>query len=785
MYNNLYYYTLFFLFYQVFEGFFLEFVIKRAKTQILFSMKIVRTILKLLFLLFLAFCLFFMGYYFAVTKNEALQPQKLVLDEKTVQVYDYLGVGAQNASAPSIKQTVSYSEIPEHTKRAFIDTEDKRFFSHSGFDYKRIAKAALNNLKARSFKEGASTISQQLIKNTHLSQEKTFKRKFKEWKLTRRLEKKYSKEEILEKYLNTIYFGHSCFGLRAASEFYFGKEPDELTTGESAILAGLVKAPNYYSPFKNPEKCLQRKKSVLALMQKNGHLTEEERQIALREELPDAPFNSEKNAGFMNFVFDELSALSEQHGFTVGGKIEIYTQLDPLLQAEAEKIANQQNDCDKAIFALDVETLGFKACVSTVGNVKRLPGSLIKPLLSYAPALEENLLSPATLILDEKVNYNGYSPENYNGVFHGYVSARKALEQSLNIPAVKIFESLGIGKGVSYLQKLGLPVPKEDESLALALGGMSEGFTLKDILSAYSAFANGGNVGDCGFISAIKIDGKTVYERKENKRRVFSEETAYLTTDMLKGVAKTGTAKKLRSLPFPVAAKTGTVGTEKGNTDAYALSYTPKDCVAVWLGNADNKKIEHTGGGVPCNFLLHIHEFLYNQYKKQDVSLSDFQRPEGVVCVALDKPSYYDTHTLSLADELSPAEYRFNELFKKECVPTKKSNYFSNPSIFSPVLHFEDGKVTIAFDKRSPAFYEYKIEKYDYVTHSTVYFGKLPDVFVDTDIADNKTYIYTVIPVYNGKEGKRIILPAVTTKQGEEVDSGGDEKILNKEWWNY
>lgn len=222
-----------------------------------------------------------------------------------------------------------------------MDTEDKGFFKHNGFDIKRMAKAALKNMRARSFKEGASTISQQLIKNTHLSQEKTIKRKLKEIKLTRKLEKKYSKNEILEKYLNTIYFGHNCFGLESASEFYFGKQPQDLTLSDAAILAGLVKSPNNYSPFKHPENCIQRKKIVLSAMLAQGHITETEKMKALSEPLPEAPAESSLNKSYFARVFDELEELSEKYNFTLGGNIRIYTYLDPNLQNYLETLSDE------------------------------------------------------------------------------------------------------------------------------------------------------------------------------------------------------------------------------------------------------------------------------------------------------------------------------------------------------------------------------------------------------------------------------------------------------------
>ena len=260
-------------------------------------MKILRRILCISLLVLAAFCLSAVGFYFAVTKDARLYPEKLALSEQKIVLYDSQGEPVKGVAANLLKQTVAMEEIPQKTRYAFVDTEDKRFYSHNGFDVKRIARAAVNNLKSRSFKEGASTISQQLVKNTHLSQEKTLKRKLREWKLTRTLERRYSKDEILEKYLNVIYFGHNCFGLRSAAEFYFGKTPDELDLADSAILAGLVRSPNNYSPFKNPEGCLKRKATVLNLMQKNGHITEEEKLAALEKPLPTAPVVSSDNVG--------------------------------------------------------------------------------------------------------------------------------------------------------------------------------------------------------------------------------------------------------------------------------------------------------------------------------------------------------------------------------------------------------------------------------------------------------------------------------------------------------
>jgi len=692
-------------------------------------------------------------------------------------VYDQFDQPIKNASAFFIRQTVKIKDIPKETQLAFIATEDKRFYSHKGFDGKRIAKAALNNLKARTFKEGASTISQQLIKNTHLSQEKTIKRKLKEWKLTRALERKYTKDEILEKYLNTIYFGHSCFGIRSAAEFYFGKQPQELTLSDSAILAGLVKSPNNYSPFKNPEHCAQRKRTVLSLMQKNNIITKEEQQAALLEALPTLNTSRQNNHSYLSFVFDELTEISAKHNLHLGGHIEIYTSLDPNLQSALDTLYQKDTACDKTMMIADALTGGFKACVSTVGNIRRLPGSLIKPLLVYGPAIEENILVPATPILDEKINYSGYSPENFGGKYHGYVSARECVSSSLNIPAVKVLQSLGVQKGVAYLKKMGLDVPQEDYSLALALGGMKRGFTLEEIISAYSTLQNGIYT-PYHFIRKIEQNDLNVYSATTSSTRVFSPESAYLMTDMLKTTATEGTAKKLRSLPFEIAAKTGTVGTDNGNTDAYALSYTTRDVAAVWFGNANNSFIKHTGGGKPCELLYEINQTLYSQYTSQNNTLAPFHRPDKIVEIFLDKTSYYDRHNIVLADEQSPMAYRIKECFKSTHLPAKKCDFFSNPSILAPSIEIVNNKAIITLNSQSQKFYRYKIDRYDYVTHNTVYFGPYLAKFTDDNLEENKHYVYTVTPFYENTKGISVTLPTIYTETKP-------DKIIQKEWWQY
>ena len=734
-------------------------------------MKFLRNFLLSVSIIFaVAVCTAF-GYFYAVTKNTVLDGNKLLISNKSLIVYDQNGDRVkQNVG---VKQSTPVSLFPEHVKKAFVCVEDKRFFTHNGFDFKRFARAFVNNVKARSYKEGASTISQQLIKNTHLSQEKTLKRKLREWKLTRALEKAYTKDEILEKYLNTIYFGHGCFGITSASAFYFGKSPEQLTVDESAILAGLVKSPNNFSPFRFPSRCQERKATVLRIMKEAGAITEKERKTALNAPLP-LPSSKNDSNGYLTFVLDELTFLSEKIGFQVAGKTELFTYLDPVLQEEVVRVSKEET-CDSATFVLDTKTRGFTCAFSSIGNKKRLPGSVIKPLLVYAPALEENLISPATPVLDEPVDYNGYSPKNYDGKSYGYVSVRECVEKSLNVPAVKTLETLGVQKGVAYLDKMNLPVEEGDGSLALALGGMKNGYALKDVVSAYSVFPNGGQYGEGAFISQIKINGETVYTRKVETREVFSPDTAYLTTDMLKSTVQNGTAKKLRALPFDVAGKTGTVGTADGNTDAYTISFTQNHVVGVWLGNADNTKIVHTGGGKPCEIALKVNELLY----QKSGSIPAFKRPLGVVSVDLDKVQYESEHALLRADKNAPAKYRFSELFKTSQIPVKESRVFSSPSILPPALQLTARGVEICFDKNTPSFYTYTIKRKEDGEELVVYEGAIKDCILDDNVQENGVYAYTVTPKYKNFVGNTLLLPSISTKKNAVQDG----EILSKEWW--
>lgn len=726
---------------------------------------------------FLLSILVFFGWFFAVTGNVKLEKNKLFTATDNIRIFDKNGDEISTFSLGNENRAFSLDELPEKVKYCFIDTEDKRFYSHHGFDGRRIVKATLNNLRAGAFKEGASTISQQLIKNTHLSQEKTLKRKAQEFRLTRRLEKNYSKDEILEAYLNTIYFGHNCFGLSSAAKFYFGKEVSSLTLSDGAILAGLVCSPNRYSPFKNPERCISRKRTVLALMEKQKHITNDERKEAENEPLPqkrETAVSSDRS--YFYRVFDELEKLAESAHFRPTGKMKIYTYFDPEIENKLREIAGASGVGET--YSVISSGGEVNAYLSTAHDFSRLPGSLIKPLLVYAPAFENGTLSPATAILDEKTKFGDYAPKNYGDQYFGYVSARDALSKSLNVPAVKVLSSLGVKEGVKTLEKLGLTVDEDDETLALALGGMKRGFTLTELTNAYNALSSGGEFIPYGFIDKITIGRRVLYTRSKAKTRVFSEDTAYLTTDILRDAVDTGTAKKLRSLPIDVASKTGTVGSANGNTDAYNVSYTTDYTVGVWMGNASNALHQITGGGLPTLRAYEIHEFLAKRKEPKP-----FLCPKSVQSVKLDKAEYESSRNLLLCDDDCPENCVLEELFSVRFLPKQKSANFTSPHVACPTLTAENGKVVMRFSLSGASkYYSLKIERKEKGKTLVVYDGKMPETFCDETAKTGKEYTYSIVPSYKNHQGKRLILPQVLLNGGQKITEPPPE-IVGKEWW--
>lgn len=629
-----------------------------------------KVFVKVLFMMF-AVCLIclvgFFAYFLVITKDVKLDSEALAISSEDISILMSDGTDIMKDSL--LSEYTRFEDLPKNLINGFVATEDKRFYSHKGVDYLRIGSALLKNIKNGGFKEGASTITQQVVKNTQLTSEKTIDRKLKEIKLAKSLEKKYSKNEIMEMYVNNIYFGNGCYGITKASKFYFDKLPKDLSLNECALLVASVNAPSVYDIINKPSSANKRKNLVLKNMLKNNFITNEE-----YEKNANLQVVACKNASTLSFMPTKLilseacEKLKIDENILKSMHVKIYTNFDFDLQKEINNSVlpySSSYSCNTLV--IDNKTSSIISCALKGGNLlntKRQPGSTIKPILVYALPLENGVLCLDSFIKDEEVNFNGYSPTNADKQYHGYVSVKYALEKSLNIPAVKTLSNTGINNAKNFAKKLGIKFSENDQNLALALGGFTDGITIDSLADAYSCLACEGEYAKSGFIEKIEsASGNLLYKKDNNKTQVMSKATAYLLTDALIGVSKEGTAKRLASLPFSVASKTGTVGKNNGlNTDAINVSYTPSYTIVSWLFDKDMPKSVN-GASYPTEMNKKILAYLY-----KDKPGEEFVKPSDVVTKDVDIRGFSDGK-LMLASEITPQRYKKPCLFNEKFLP--------------------------------------------------------------------------------------------------------------------
>ena len=664
------------------------------------------------------------GAILLFTGEEELREDKLVIEKINLQITDKDNKAIELPS--EYDNYADESEIPEKLKNAFVALEDKRFYSHHGLDFLRIGKAALNNLRSGSLKEGASTISQQLIKNTHLSSEKSFRRKLSEARLALKLEREYTKDEILTMYLNMLYFGSGEYGVKNAAKRFFGKELSLLNNAECAMLAGIVKSPTKYNPINNFEESNKRKDLVLGVMYKEGVIDENEYNAALKYDIIIKNEVNKNNMAIylLKYCIDECEKiLSIDKSSLLSGNFRVRTYLDMSAQETLEKAMTSSalthknvggNIPDCAAIVIDNLSRGVKAFYSNcayTSEIKRQPGSLLKPLVAFAPAIENGLLSPASIISDAPRSFTGYAPKNYKDEYYGDISVREALKLSLNIPAVEAMTLVGVENACSYLSRLGMPLTESDLNLSTALGGLTYGVHLRDLAGAYCALANGGTYADVAFIKEIRDkNGKILYSHKPALRRVFGEDTSYLITDMLKDTALDGTAKKLSVLGYEIASKTGTVASANPqfNTDAYNASYTSAETAIFWQGNLSGRADDLlprniTGGGSPTLFAVN--------YFRHSPKPRPFIMPKSVVELNIDKFDL-DVGNVTLADENAPYFAVRKELFSRRFMPRDRNLSYTRLPMpkYSCNISGDNIETTVTPDPRL----RYEIVRHDY-----------------------------------------------------------------------
>lgn len=592
---------------------------------------------------------------------------------------------------------LSSLEIPDHLKQAVVAIEDERFYHHYGVDIVGITRAMLTNIKAGRIVQGASTLTQQLVKNAFLTTERTYQRKAIEAMMAFQLERRYSKEEIITLYLNEIYFGHGAYGVAAAAEMYFGKKPEELTIAESAMLASIPKSPSAFSPVRNPKNNSSRRALVLAKMAELDFITPAQYQEA-RDETPELLETRRfdmKAPYFTTYVRDQLL---DRYGaeLVYKGGLKVYTTLDLKFQEYAE-----QAMASAAIFAeYPIETHPLlngslvtieprnghiktmyggrsfeQSQFNRVSQAYRQPGSSFKPFV-FAAALEDGML-PSDTIVDEFISYTNpwnkqvWSPKNYDGKFHGRVSLMKALARSYNIPAVKLIDRLTPARVVRFAKRMGVSAQLEP-NLSLALG--SGEMTPLEMASAFGVFVNGGiYIRPLSILKVEDRDGNILEENSPRGEEIMSAVNAAIMCDMLKTAVERGTGRRAHIEGYAIGGKTGTTN---NYIDAWFNGFTPELVTIVQFGFDQPRTLgpRKAGGAVAGPVWKQYMESVLKHYPRTNFSI-----PEGSARVRACMVSG------NLASRSCPNSEVVSQVFPIESQPTVECRHSSFVARVAPV----------------------------------------------------------------------------------------------------
>lgn len=589
----------------------------------------------------------FFAYLFIIMAGDYVIDEKdLVMDSATLLV---------NENGDKItkiydenREIVGIEDIPDHVQEAFVAVEDSRFYKHNGIDVKAISRAIYKDILAGSKVEGGSTITQQLAKNVFLSHEKSWLRKTKEAVIAINLERRYSKDKILEMYLNQIYYGHGAYGIQLAAKTYFNKDVSDLTIEEGAMLAGLPKAPNYYSPIKHPEAAKERRDLVLALMEKQNYLSPSETVRAQGKTIALNVYQEERNPAYSTYIDMVIKEANEKYHISREelrqGGYKIVVPMDPNTQNAVYKsfqegryfIGTGKEKPEGAMVLMDsksgglIAVQGGRSYVTEGLNravVNRQPGSTFKPLAVYGPALESEKYKPYSMLRDEELSYNGYEPKNYNDRYEGKVSMVDAITHSVNSSAVWLLNEIGVSYSKKYLDELGMPI--EDKGLGIALGGIDDGVSPLQMVKGYRSFLHEGKTIEPYVISRIyNHEGELIGKAKPEEKKVWKKQNAWYMTRILQQVVKNGTGSDGPE-NMEIAGKTGTTNypnVDKGNKDTWFVGYTPEVVGAVWVGYDKTTKESYLNSGSAQPTLLF--KQVINQMPSQK-GLA-FKKPDGI-----------------------------------------------------------------------------------------------------------------------------------------------------------
>lgn len=690
---------------------------------------------KIITLLVVACLLLFIGGAVLFTVYASSAPE---LDEKSLRdpissiVLDQNGdrfavIGAEN------RKYIPYEEIPQTMEDAILATEDVRFYDHMGIDLFRLGGAVIANFTQGFGSQGASTITQQVIKNSFLKNEKTLKRKAQEAYLAVQLESEYEKEEIFEMYFNKILMSGNIYGFGTAAEYFYGKELSELELHEMALLAGMPQSPNNYNPFKHPEQAEKRRNIVLSLMHQHGKISEEEMKAAqaipvtegLKPEDQRKVDSDNKYEAFLDVVIEELKDHGDEQLLAEG--ITIHTTLDPKAQQTVEQqLANYEFPTEKiqtGIAVINTKTGGIAAIGGGRNYIyqnfnyaqdltSRQPGSTIKPLLDYGPAIEYLNWSTAQIVNDEPYKYKGTDQtiRNADGKYKGDITLRQALVESRNVPSVKVFEEVGTKRAGEFIDNLGIDVGELNS--AVALGGSEKGISPIQMAASYAAFGNNGVYSKPYAITKITYrDGQTEKTYKPEPVVAMKDSTAYMITDMLRGVINqsNGSGRRAAVPGVDLAGKTGTTNYtadefEKWNLksgsvpDSWFAGYSTDYSIAIWSGYKDKKDAMTTWDE------RRVPQYLFRNIMAE---ISDgterFKKPNSVVEATIE----VGTNPIKLASDYTPDELKRTELFVKGTEPKEVSEEYDVVEVGAPTnlqadYNAEDQSVHLTWDHDSP-----------------------------------------------------------------------------------
>ena len=550
-----------------------------------------------------------------------------IAPDASSRIYDAKGRLITTVHAEENRIPVSIDEVPVNLQNAFVAAEDVRFYEHHGVDPRGILRAAFSNIvSGNATGQGGSTITQQLARNAFLNQEQTLKRKILEVILALKIERQYTKKQILELYMNQIYFGQGCYGIETASRVYFGKNAKDLTLPQAALIAGLPNSPNYYSPFRSLEAAKYRQGIVLDQMAKYGYITEADAAAAKEADLHLAKPQDKKGTSstasyFVNEVIRQISEKYDSDAIYKEG-LQIYTTLDLDLQKAAEESLNRNlpdayTDENKltqpqgALLSVEVGTGYVRAMVGGRGQdqfnravqMVRQPGSAFKPFV-YLTAFANRVNMSDSLSNEAKDFGGGWTPKNYGGTSGGKTTVSEALIHSMNIPTVYLADQVGIRKIIETTKACGISTlvtdgPYNDINLAAALGGLTNGVSVWDMAKAYSVFANGGRLVEPRIILKVVDRSGNVLEDNTGtpeSKQVVDEKAAWKLTSVLEEVISRGTGGNAY-IGREAAGKTGTTDDEH---DAWFAGYTANLSTAVWIGDDASTNAGYTGGTIPA-----------------------------------------------------------------------------------------------------------------------------------------------------------------------------------------